>query len=72
MADTTEKTKIELSNEDARLFVEFQKRYQFMKLLEKEGVFTVRQATLTIHITNIPGEVGSFDLERIKTHIKVV
>lgn len=72
MVDNPEKVTIELSENDAILFREFQKRYSFMKLLEQEGAFVTRQATLTIHITNIPGEVGSFDLEKIKNHVKVI
>ena len=67
-----DKVTIEITSEEAELWKEFQKRYQFMKLLQKEGAFTARQASLTIHITNIPGEIGSFDLIERKTHVKVI
>lgn len=68
MNQPLEKTTVELTNEDATLFVEFQKRYQFMKLLKDMGVFELRGGHVTIHFSNL-GEIMGVDIQR---HIKVI
>lgn len=45
------------------LFVQYQKRYAFMKLLESIGAFDVKNGYITIHFDNIGG-IGSVDVQR--------
>lgn len=56
-------TKIELTPEEALLFIQFQKRFAFMKLLEEEGAFNIRSGSLEIHFDNLGG-IGSIDIHR--------
>lgn len=42
-------TKIELTNEEAILFVQFQKRYSFMQLLESVNAFDIKGGSVTVH-----------------------
>lgn len=53
-------TTITLTPEDAQLFIQFQKRFAFMKLLDSMGAFDIRSGSLTVHFTNT-GEIGSID-----------
>lgn len=55
-----DKTPVYLSNEEALLFIEFQKRYAFMKLLESIGAFQIRSGSVTIHFDALGG-IGSVD-----------
>lgn len=58
-----ELTHVELTPEDAVLFLQFQKRYAFMKLLESIGAFDLKSGSIEVHFTNI-GEIGSIDVHR--------
>lgn len=53
-------TKIELTSEDAIMFVNFQKRYAFIKLLESIGSFEIKGGSITIHFDNL-GCIGAVD-----------
>lgn len=57
-----------LTPEDAQLFLQFQKRYLFMKVLENIGVFDLKSGSIEIHFTNL-GEIGSVDLHK---HTKII
>lgn len=61
-------TTIFLNEEDARLFLLYQKHYLFMKLLESVGAFDLKSGSITIHFTNT-GEIGSVDVQR---HLKML
>ncbi len=52
-----------MTEEEARLFILFQKHHKFMELMEASGGFNVSGGSVTIHFTNT-GEVGSFDVNR--------
>lgn len=56
----TELTTVYLTEEEARLFIEFQKRYAFMQLLESLDVFKIRSGSITVHFDNT-GEIASLD-----------
>jgi hypothetical protein len=58
-----ELTTIQLTPEEAKLFIQFQKRYLFMQLLESLGVFNVKSGYVTIHFDNLGG-IGSVDIQR--------
>ncbi len=51
-------TTITISKEEARLFVEFQKRFAFMKLLESIGAFQMKSASLTVNFDPL-GRIAS-------------
>ncbi len=55
--------KIEITEEDAKLFTEFQRRYIFMKMLESVDAFEIKNGSVTIHFNNL-GEVGSIDVNK--------
>ena len=59
---------VQLTEEDAKLFLIYQKRYQFMKLLESLGVFDLKNGSAEIHFDNL-GQIAKIDLH---SHIKVV
>ncbi len=54
---------VHLTQEESLLFVQFQKRFAFMKLLESVGAFDIRSGSLTIFFDNIGG-IGSIDIQR--------
>ena len=56
----TELIKIEVSQPDAALFLQFQKYYAFMLLLDKAGAFNLKSASLTLNF-NSEGEIGSWE-----------
>lgn len=56
-------TTLFLTPEEAALFVQYQKRYTFMKLLESVGAFDLKSAHITIHFDSIGG-VGSVDVNK--------
>lgn len=58
-----ELTKIELTPEDAILFIEFQKRYAFMKLLESLDAFSIKSGFVSVHFDNLGG-IASVDVQR--------
>ena len=43
-----EKTTIFLTTEDALLFVQYKKRYAFMKIMESVGAFNLKRGAITI------------------------
>lgn len=49
-------TKIDLTEYDAKLFVEFQKRYAFIKLMESIGAFDLKSGSITIEFNSF-GEI---------------
>lgn len=61
-------TIVELTPEDALLFMQFQKRYAFIQLLESVGAFDIKSGHITIHFDNLGG-IGSVDIER---HHKII
>lgn len=60
--------KVEMTPQDALLFVAFQKRYALIKLLDDVGAFTIKSGNVVIHFDNLGG-IGSIDVNK---HIKVV
>lgn len=67
-----EKTIIELTEEDAKLFLEFQKKYYIIKpLLKKLEENKTKQGNITFHFT-IYEEIASFDLIRSYEHVNLV
>lgn len=53
-------TVVELTMEDAALFIEFQKRYSFIQLLNSLGVFDLKSASVTINF-DVYGQIGSVE-----------
>lgn len=49
-----------LTDEEAFLFIEFQKRYAFIRLLESIGAFRIKSGSVTIHFNNL-GEIATID-----------
>lgn len=60
-------TLVQLTPADAALFVSFQKRHAFMKVLESVGAFDIKSGTLEVHFDAV-GNIGSIDINR---HIKI-
>lgn len=56
-------TTIQLTEEDAKLFIQFQKRFTFMKLLESLDIFAMKSGSMTIHFDNL-GEIHSVDVQK--------
>jgi len=56
-------TLVNLTPEDAELFLQFQKHYKFMQLMESVDAFTIRGGSVTVHFDNLGG-VGSIDVQR--------
>ena len=56
-------TIVHLSEEDARLFIEFQKHHKLIEILESADALSVKGGSVTLHFTN-DGEVGSIDVQR--------
>lgn len=61
-------TTVELTPEDALLFISFQKRHAFMQLLENIGAFDLKSGSVEIHFTST-GEIGAIDMH---SHLKVI
>ena len=66
MGDST-KTTIFLTPEDAVLFIAFQKRFAFIKLLEETGALDLRNGSLELHFDHT-GAISSVDIHR---HLRV-
>lgn len=62
-----DKTLIELTPEDALLFISFQKRYAFMQLLESVEAFDIKSGSITIHFDSM-GRISTVDKN---THYRV-
>lgn len=59
-------TVITISKEEAKLFVQFQKRFSFMQLLESIGAFDMKSASLTVNFDGM-GKIASLQkLEHYK------
>lgn len=58
-----ETTKIELTEEEARLFVEFQKRFLFMQMLASLDAFNIKGGRVIIHFDNF-GDINSVDVQK--------
>ena len=43
---------IQLSDEDARKFIEFQKRYELFDILEKTGAFNLAYGKIVFNVAN--------------------
>lgn len=56
-------TTIELTAADALLFVEFQKRYALMQLLDNIGAFAVKSGSVTIHFDAL-GAIANVEVKR--------
>ena len=56
----TDLIKLELTEEEAKLFVRFQKHYALVKLLEELGAFDVKNGSVEIHFDSFGG-IGSVD-----------
>lgn len=63
-------TTLQVTEEDAKLFLEFQKHYRFIKFLQDVGAFDMKDGHLTVHFTRL-GEVGTFDLVEKFNHFKL-
>ena len=57
---TAPQTTIYLTDIDASLFLEFQKRYAFMQLLESVKAFNIKSGSITIHFDSM-GQIASVD-----------
>lgn len=62
-----ELTTINLTPADALLFIQYQKRYAFMKLLEDVGAFDIRSGSIEVHFDNLGG-IAKVDVHK---HFKV-
>lgn len=58
-----ELTPIYLNQEEAMLFVAFQKRYAFIELLESLKVFDIKSGSITVNFDSL-GAIGSVDIQR--------
>ncbi len=56
-------TLVELTPDDALLFIEYQKRHAFMQVLEQIGAFDIKSGSLTIHFDALGG-IGSVDVNK--------
>lgn len=54
-------TRIELTPEDAELFIKFQKRYSFIKLMESVGAFDIKSGSMRVNFDN-SGGIGSIEV----------
>lgn len=55
-----ELTTIQLTPEDANLFIEFQKRHAFMQLLNSLNVFNLKSGSFIINFDSM-GQIGSVE-----------
>ncbi len=64
MQDTKDKlTSVDLTNEEALLFIQFRKRQAFMELIESVGGFDIKNGVLKLNF-NSHGGVSSVVIER--------
>lgn len=64
MEDLTKNTTaIFLTPEECLLFVQFQKRFAFMKLMENTGAFDIRNGSLEVHFDSLGG-IAKLDIHR--------
>jgi len=48
-------TMVALTKEEAALFIEFQKRYAFMQMLDSLDVFDIRNGSITVNFDSMGG-----------------
>jgi len=53
-------TTIELTEDEAKLFLEFQKRFAFVQLLDSIKAFQMKSGSITIHFDSF-GQIASVD-----------
>lgn len=56
-------TSVFLSEDDAIMFVNFQKHYAFIRTLEAVGAFDLKSGSITIHFDNM-GAIGSIEKQQ--------
>lgn len=56
-------TSVQMTTADAQLFVEMQKHYAFVKLMESIGAFEIKSGSVTVHFDAL-GAIGSVDIQR--------
>lgn len=56
-------TIVELTPFDAKLFMQFQKHYAFIKLMDSLSVFDVTSGSVTIHF-NGSGKIGAVEMNK--------
>lgn len=54
-------TKIELTPEEAQLFVKFQKRYAFIEIMESIGAFDIKSGSVKLSFDKL-GAIGSIEV----------
>lgn len=54
-------TTIQLSDEDARAFINFQKHYTMINLMDSLGVFNITNGSVEIHFDTI-GQIAKVDI----------
>lgn len=54
---------IELTQEDSLLFIEFQKQFSFIKLMQSLGVFDIKNGSVKINFNNT-GEIGLVEINK--------
>jgi hypothetical protein len=59
---------IQLNDEDARKFIEFQKRYELFDIMEKTGAFNLSYGKLIFNVAN--GVVQNIQKEEVVYHRK--
>lgn len=64
MNKTQETVVVYLSPEQAELFVQFQKRFAFMQLMESLKVFEVRNGNVTVNFDGIGG-ISSVEINQV-------
>lgn len=52
-----------MTDNEAALFAEFQKRYAFIKLLESVDAFNLKSGTLTVNFDAL-GQIGSIEIHK--------
>lgn len=58
-----ELTTVQLTPEEAKLFIEFQKRYAFMQLLESVDAFNIKEGSIEVRFDNLGG-IGSMEIRK--------
>lgn len=56
-------TVVELTDVEAKLFIEFRKRQSFLEMIESVGGFDVKNGSITVSFDNL-GAVGSIKVEK--------
>lgn len=54
---------VHLTEFDSKLFMQFQKQYAFMKLMDSLGVFNVTTGSVTVHF-GPAGEIGKVEVHK--------